>query len=122
FMKEVPPVKQANLPSEITGIKSWRWPLAIWNWMFMDKGVYQTSSDHDAAWNRGAYLVQGLGHCGACHTPRGAAFQEKALDEGSDSFLAGAPLDNWSAPNLTQAQGTGLGRWAHGDILEFMKT
>ena len=41
FMKEVPPVKQANMPSEITGIKSWRWPLAVWNWMFMDKGVYQ---------------------------------------------------------------------------------
>jgi len=122
FMKEVPPVKQANPPSEITGIKSWRWPLAIWNWMFMDKGVYQTSSDHDAAWNRGAYLVQGLGHCGACHTPRGAAFQEKALDDRNGAFLAGAELDAWYAPSLRGDARTGLGGWSQGDIAAFLKT
>jgi alcohol dehydrogenase (quinone), cytochrome c subunit len=122
FMKEVPPVKQANMPSEITGIKSWRWPLAVWNWMFMDKGVYQTKSDHDAAWNRGAYLVEGLGHCGACHTPRGPAFQAKALDDRSGSYLDGAELDAWYAPSLRGEQRTGLGGWSQGDIAVFLKT
>jgi len=122
FMKEVPPVKQANQPSEITGVRGWRWPLAIWNWMFMDKGVYQAKSGHDAAWNRGAYLVEGLGHCGACHTPRGWAFQEKALDAGSSAYLGGAELDAWYAPSLRGEARTGLGGWSQGDIAAFLKT
>ena len=79
FMKEVPPVKQANKQNEIPWYFSPRWPLAIWNAIFAPKGAYVAQQDHDAAWNRGAYLVEGLGHCGACHTPRGWAFQEKAL-------------------------------------------
>ena len=83
FIKEVPPVKQANKPSEIPGYLSFRWPLAIWDAVFTESGAYVPSKEHDAAWNRGAYLVEGLGHCGACHTPRGWAFQEKALDDGS---------------------------------------
>jgi len=122
FMKQVPPVKQANQASEITGIKGWRWPLAIWNWTFMDKGVYQAKSGHDAAWNRGAYLVEGLEHCGACHTPRGWAFQEKALDASSTTFLSGAELDAWYAPSLRGDQRTGLGGWSQGDIAAFLKT
>ncbi len=122
FMKEVPPVKQANKPSEITGIKSIRWPLAIWNWLYMDKGVYVPKPGHDAAWNRGAYLVEGLGHCGACHTPRGWAFQEKALDAGSGAYLQGAELDAWSAPNLRGDRRTGLGSWSQEDLAAFLKT
>jgi alcohol dehydrogenase (quinone), cytochrome c subunit len=122
FMKEVPPVKQPNQPSEITGIRSWRWPLAIWNWVFMDKGIYAAKSGHDAQWNRGAYLVEGLEHCGACHTPRGWAFQEKALDDGSASYLQGAELDAWYAPSLRGDIRTGLGGWSQGDIAAFLKT
>ncbi|HWD29221.1 MAG TPA: cytochrome c [Rhizomicrobium sp.] len=122
FMKEVPAVKQANKPSEITGIMGWRWPLAIWNVLFMDKGVYQQKSDHDAAWNRGAYLIEGLEHCGACHTPRGIAFQEKALDASSTTFLSGAELDAWYAPSLRGEARTGLGSWSHGDVAAFLKT
>jgi alcohol dehydrogenase (quinone), cytochrome c subunit len=122
FMKEVPAAKQSNPPNEITGIKGWRWPLAIWNWMFMDKGVYQATADHDAAWNRGAYLVQGLGHCGACHTPRGPAFQEKALDDRNGAYLSGAELDAWYAPNLRGDARTGLGGWSQADIAAFLKT
>ena len=122
FMKEVPAVKQANKPNEITGVMSWRWPLAIWNVLFMDKGVYQQKSGHDAAWNRGAYLVEGLEHCGACHTPRGWAFQEKALDAGSTAFLSGAELDAWYAPSLRGEARTGLGGWSQAEVASFLKT
>ena len=122
FMKEVPPVKQANKPSEIPGYLSFRWPLAIWNVLFMDKGVYTAKAGHDAAWNRGAYLVEGLEHCGACHTPRGLAFQEKALDDGSSAFLGGAELDAWSAPDLRGDARTGLGAWSQADLATFLKT
>src|SRR6202162_5922224 len=65
FMKQVPAVRQANLKSEIPALLSIRWPLAIWNVFFAPSGSYVAKPDHDAAWNRGAYLVQGLGHCGA---------------------------------------------------------
>jgi alcohol dehydrogenase (quinone), cytochrome c subunit len=122
FMKEVQPVREANKPSEITGIKSIRWPLALWNWLFMDKGVYVPDPGHDVAWNRGAYLVQGLGHCGACHSPRGWAFQEKALDDRSSRYLQGAELDAWSAPSLRGDLRTGLGSWSHADLVAFLKT
>jgi alcohol dehydrogenase (quinone), cytochrome c subunit len=122
FLKEVPPVRQANLPSEIPSYLSYRWPLAIWNLVFTTSGSYVAKSGHDAKWNRGAYLVQGLGHCGACHSPRGLAFQEKALDETSGDFLAGAMLDGWSAPNLHGDARTGLGQWSEADLAEFLKT
>ena len=122
FMKEVPPVRQANKPSEIPAYLSFRWPLAIWNLLFMDKGAYVAKPGHDAAWNRGAYLVEGLGHCGACHTPRGWAFQEKALDDSSAAYLQGAELDAWSAPDLRGDLRTGIGGWSQGDLAAFLKT
>jgi mono/diheme cytochrome c family protein len=63
----------------------------------------------------------GAGHCGSCHTPRGLAFNEKALDE-SGAFLAGALLDGWYAPSLRQDHNTGLGRWSEAEIVQFLKT
>jgi mono/diheme cytochrome c family protein len=122
YMKEVSPAHQPNLPTEISPYLSFRWPLAIWDFIFTKSGRYVVKSDHDAAWNRGAYLVQGLGHCGACHTPRGIAFQEKALDEGSTAYLGGALLDAWSAPNLRGNARTGLGQWSQSELVEFLKS
>ena len=122
FMKDVPVVRQANKPNEIPAWLSFRWPLALWNIVFTSSGSYVNKSDHDAQWNRGAYLVQGLAHCGACHTPRGIAFQEKALDESGDAYLSGAPLDGWLAANLRGDVRTGLGHWSQADLVEFLKT
>jgi len=101
---------------------SLRWPLAIWNALFVGGTDFTANPQKDAQWNRGAYLVEGLGHCGACHTPRGWAFDEKALDAGSPSFLAGANLDGWYAPSLRQDLATGLGGWSQAEIVEFLKT
>jgi mono/diheme cytochrome c family protein len=122
FMNEVKPVKQANLPEETSGWMSARWLLAIWNFLFLDDDPYESKSGQSAEWNRGAYLVEGLGHCGACHTPRGLLFQEKGLQAGDSNFLAGALLDHWSAPALNGDINSGLGRWSEADIVEFMKT
>ncbi len=121
FMQSVPPSQQPNRPNEIPPLLAYRWPLALWNAIFTDTTPYVTRPDQDAAWNRGAYLVQGLGHCGACHTPRGLAWQEKALDESSPDYMAGAPLDGWSAPNLRGEMRTGLGTWMIADIVDFLK-
>ncbi|POR47941.1 mono/diheme cytochrome c family protein [Paraburkholderia eburnea] len=122
FMHGVQPIKAANRDSDIKWPMNMRWPLKLWNLVFLKKGVYQDKPGKDAAWNRGAYLVQGLGHCGSCHTPRGIGFNEQALDESGTEFLSGALLDNWFASNLTGEHNTGLGRWSQADLAQFLKT
>jgi mono/diheme cytochrome c family protein len=122
FMGGVTPVRRENARSEIPWPLDMRWPLAIWDAVFTDRPGYAPKDDRDAKWNRGAYLVQGLGHCGSCHTPRGVFFQEKALDGGRTVYLSGGELDNWSASDLRQDFVVGLGRWTEADIVEFLKT
>jgi mono/diheme cytochrome c family protein len=122
FMHGVAPVQQANRESDIKWPLNMRWPLMFWNMAFLDKAPYRDKPGKDVAWNRGAYLVQGLGHCGSCHTPRGVAFQESALDESGSAFLSGALLDGWFASNLTGEHNTGLGRWSDDDLRTFLKT
>lgn len=121
FMNAVKPAEQPNKESEIPWPLNMRWPLALWSLAFTELGVYQADYSKDEQWNRGAYLVQGLGHCGACHTPRGLAMNEKALDEDSKEFLAGAPLDGWYAPSLRGDHNLGLKRWSEQQIVDFLK-
>ncbi|TMV85142.1 c-type cytochrome, partial [Thioclava sp. BHET1] len=108
FMHEVKPADVANRPSEIAPPMNQRWPLALWNAVFAGGGSYRPVAGKDAAWNRGAYLVQGPGHCGSCHTPRSVAFNEKAMDQSSKLYLSGALLDGWYAPSLRADPNTGL--------------
>jgi mono/diheme cytochrome c family protein len=122
FMHGVAPIKQANREPDIKWPLNMRWPLKFWNMVFLEKGVYQDKTGKDVAWNRGAYLIQGLGHCGSCHTPRGIAFQEQALDESGALYLSGSPIDNWFASNLTGEHNVGLGRWSEADVAQFLKT
>ncbi|MBV4476813.1 c-type cytochrome [Pseudomonas botevensis] len=122
FMKGVAPVKQANIPSDIPWPLNMRWPVALWNGVFTDSAPYVEKAGQDPLWNRGAYIVQGAGHCGSCHSPRGLAFNEKALDESGTPFLAGALLDGWYAPSLRNDHNTGLGRWTEPEIVQFLKT
>lgn len=100
LMHEVPAQDTTNRESDISWPLSMRWPLAVWNMLFHEDQTYQPDSKQSAQWNRGAYLVQGLGHCGSCHTPRGWAMQEQGLDNQSPEFLSGAELDGWYAPSL----------------------
>jgi mono/diheme cytochrome c family protein len=121
FMDGVQPVNQPNRQTGIEWPMNMRWPLALWNAVFVDQGIYADKPAQDAVWNRGAYLVQAAGHCGACHTPRSVTMNEKALDDGSPLFLSGALLDGWYAPSLRQDHNTGLGRWSEDDIFAFLK-
>ncbi|MGY1954495.1 c-type cytochrome [Pseudomonas pergaminensis] len=122
FMQGVQPANQPNIPSDIPWPLNLRWPIALWNGVFAPTTPYAAKPDQDALWNRGAYIVQGPGHCGSCHTPRGLAFNEKALDESGAPFLAGGLLDGWYAPSLRQDPNTGLGRWSEPQIVQFLKT
>lgn len=122
FMKGVAPVAQGNRASDIRFPLNMRWPLGVWNLVFVDQGSYRDKPGNSVEWNRGAYLTQGLGHCGSCHTPRGAGFQEKALDERSGAFLSGAELDGWSASSLRAEPRTGLAGWSSADVQAFLRT
>lgn len=122
FMNDVEPVNLANQDAEIPGWKSPRWPMAIWNMLTVDDDPYEVNDSESEAWNRGAYLVEGLGHCGACHTPRGLLMSEKGLDSSDSDFLSGAPLDYWSASSLNSDINSGLGRWSEEDTAEFLGT
>lgn len=123
FMHGVKPVTAANRPSKLTWPFSMRALMRGWNMFYYTAGAYQPDPSRSAAWNRGAYLVQGLGHCGACHTPRGIASQEKALsDKDGPAFLRGAALDNWFAPSLAGDLRHGLYGWSKEEIAEFLKT
>ncbi|QJI18516.1 MULTISPECIES: cytochrome c [unclassified Pseudomonas] len=125
FMKGVEPVAQANQDSDIPWPLSMRWPLAAWRWMFAPEVAdYQAPADSDPVISRGAYLVEGLGHCGACHTPRALTMQEKALSAADGAaFLSGsAPLEGWIAKSLRGDHKDGLGSWSEEQLVQFLKT
>ena len=122
FMNGVPSIHQPNRKNGVPWPLDVRWPLALWDAAFTGRR-FQPDASRDTEWNRGAYLVEGAGHCGACHTPRGIGFQEKALDNRSDRFLAGGPvLDGWTAPSLRGEPGTGLAGWSTQNVEDFLKT
>ncbi|TDF82761.1 c-type cytochrome [Pseudomonas sp. H9] len=118
LMQGVTPISQSNQAADMSWPFNMRWGLALWNWVFLDKQPFEPDPNRDPLINRGAYLVQGLGHCGACHTPRGIAFQEKAMsDAGSDGkhFLAGETVEHWRALSLRNL-------WTVPDTVELLKT
>jgi mono/diheme cytochrome c family protein len=104
-------VNQLRFPFDI------RWTMAAWRELYFTEGTFQPDPAKSDAWNRGAYLVNGLGHCGACHTPRNAL---GAVDKSRS--LTGAAVDGWFALNLTENMRTGLGDWSESQIVAYLKT
>jgi mono/diheme cytochrome c family protein len=122
FMESVPAAHRENSPAEIRWPLNMRWPIRIWDKVFTGPIGFTPDPAHEESWNRGAYLVQGLGHCGACHTPRGIFFQEKGLTEERATYLAGGNLDDWYASSLRSDPNFGLATWSQADIATFLKT
>ena len=122
FMGAVQPVRQHNADSTIPWPANMRWPLAWWQLLFARPRSFVADPSLDAGQQRGAELVEGLAHCGACHTPRGVAFQETAMaDDESRRFLSGSVLEGWYAKNLRN-EATGLASWSQDEIVEFLRT
>ena len=96
IMTEIAPVVTAQKPNELPFPLDQRFLQAGWKLLFADLGRYEPDADHSDAWNRGAYLAEGVTHCGACHTPRNALGAEKTSEQ-----FAGAEIDRWVAPALT---------------------
>ncbi|PVX61393.1 c-type cytochrome [Paraburkholderia unamae] len=121
FMYGVKPVANAAPQTHLPFPFNQRWVMMFWRLAFAQHGLFKPDPERSAQWNRGAWLVQGLGHCGACHTPRGPAFNEMGYTERSPLYLTGGVIDHWYAPNLTGDPGGGLGRWSANEIAAFLR-
>lgn len=117
FMKGVAPVAQASPQTALMFPFSQRWGMALWNKAFTSDKPYAAIASQSGEINQGRYLVQTLGHCSSCHTPRGVAMQEKALSDASPLYLAGGKVANWTAPSLRGMQG-----WPADDIVAYLST
>lgn len=91
--------------------------MAAWDKLFFTPGTFQPVAGKSAEWNRGAYLAQGLAHCGMCHTPKNFLGADK-----TGEALQGYALQGWFAPNITDDARRGLGSWAIDDIVAYLKT
>jgi mono/diheme cytochrome c family protein len=114
YLFSLPAVHQANRPHDISFPVSWRFLQTGWKILFFNAGPFRPAPERSAAYNRGAYLVTALAHCGECHTPRNWL---GAPDR--DGFLSGTPdgPDGKKVPNITQDKPTGIGNWSEADIV-----
>ena len=117
FMKGVQPSAEQPPETSLSFPFSQRWGMRFWNWAFTSDKPFQPIGGASEEINRGAYIVESLGHCGSCHTPRGLGMNEKALDSGDEKFLAGGSLNNWDVPSLR-----GLPRWSEQEIVDYLQT
>lgn len=117
YLKTVEPVRQQIRKPELLWPLGWRRMMWFWKTLFFAPGTFTPRKDQSDVWNRGAYLVQGPGHCGACHTPKNLLGASKA-----DRHLQGGEFQNWFAPLLTGNQRDGLANWSEAQIVEFLGT
>jgi mono/diheme cytochrome c family protein len=117
YLATLDPVRNAVDVNQLPFPFNQRASLIFWNWMNFKSGRFQPDAKKSAEWNRGAYLVEGLGHCGTCHSGKNALGGDKTA-----SYLQGAPLEGWFAPNITADPHKGIGAWSEKEIAEYLKT
>ena len=116
IMTDVAPVKEVTKQPTIPFPMNIRFLQSGWKLLFVHFGRYEPDPSQSAAWNRGAYLVEGVAHCGACHTPRNAL----GAEEKSERY-AGAVVDGWTAPPLTNANPSAV-PWTASEFTTYLKT
>ncbi len=118
YLRSVPPVRQPNRPNDLRFPYNNRQLILGWRTLFFNEGEYQPDPSKSAEWNRGAYLVEGLGHCAMCHSPinaLGGSSESKAFEGGL------IPMQNWYAPSLTSNKEAGLGEWTIEEIVDLLR-
>ncbi len=116
FLKTTPAVAYRPPANRLMFPLNFRFLVKGWNLLFLGSDAAPNDPGQSAEWNHGAELVNGLGHCSACHTPKNLF----GADRKSEAFRGGA-LDNWVAPDLTGNERTGLGRWSVAEVAEYLK-
>jgi mono/diheme cytochrome c family protein len=124
FRYAVAPAAVPNRPNDIVFPLSMRWPLTFWRWFFASKPKpFAASPGMDFQLSQGAYFVEGLGHCGECHTPRAVAMQMKATTPaGGIAYLSGAVIENYFAPSLRSSGPGSVGVWTEEELAQFLET
>jgi mono/diheme cytochrome c family protein len=124
FKNGVPPAAVPNRPNDIVFPLSMRWPLTFWRWFFAPTPKpFLASAGMDSERGQGGYFVEGLGHCGECHTPRALTMQVKATTPaGGASYLSGAVIENYFAPSLRSSGPGSLGTWSEAELAQFLET
>jgi mono/diheme cytochrome c family protein len=117
YLRSVPAVRNAVVVNHLRFPFNQRWSMAVWRELYFSPGSHKPDAAKSAAWNRGAYLVEGLAHCSACHSPRNAL---GGIEK--DKAYTGATVDGWFALNLTSELHTGLGSWTVEQIATYLKT
>lgn len=112
YLRTLPPSSQASRPHDLGFFFRWRPLVTIWKWLYFTPGSFTSIAGATDVVNRGAYLVQALGHCGECHTPRNFLGGPK-----SGRTLAGGKVAGKDVPNLTP---TGLKKWSDRDLQQFL--
>jgi mono/diheme cytochrome c family protein len=119
YFRSLKPVRQENRPPGLSFPYNQRELLLGWRTLYFKDGEYKDDPAQSKEWNRGAYLVEGLGHCNACHSARNMLGAVKPGDEMSGGLI---PVQNWYAPSLTSNKETGLGQWDIKDIVDLLRT
>jgi mono/diheme cytochrome c family protein len=117
YLATVEPVYQPVTANTLPFPFNIREAMRVWDALYFKEGEFQPDSHQSETWNRGAYLVQGPGHCTACHTPKTLLGGDKANDS-----LRGFNLQGWFAHDITADATQGLGQWSEADITEYLKT
>ncbi len=119
YLKTITPVRRPNRPHDLTFPYNNRSLILGWRTLYFNQGTYQPDPSKSADWNRGAYLVKGLGHCAMCHT----AINALGGSADSEAFQGGLiPMHMWYAPSLTSNKEAGLGDWSNKDISDLLRT
>lgn len=119
YLQQLPAIQATTPPADMRFPFNQRPLLAFWRTLYFKAGEFKADPAQNAAWNRGAYLVNGPGHCTACHTPRNTLGGLK-----NKLNLSGAtiPVLNWFAPALNNHPTQGLGKWSEADIAEYLQS
>jgi mono/diheme cytochrome c family protein len=117
WLNTLSPVRNSVVSDQLPFPFDVRTAMIGWNKLFFKEGELKPVAGKSAEWNRGAYLVEGLGHCAACHTPKNPL----GGDETGEA-LQGGVIQNWFAPDLDADTRAGLGSWSADDIVRYLKT
>ena len=117
YLHTLGPVNNKPPSNELSWPLNYRPLMRLWNYAFFRPGVFEPNQNKSAEWNRGGYLVEGLGHCGACHTPKNLLGAERQKVR-----FTGSRVDGWFAPRLDGAERRGLKSWSVEDIAEYLQS
>ena len=118
YLFSITPVERANKAHDLQAPFGWRFGVRAWKWLYFQPGTMLPDPGQSPQWNRGAYLVQALGHCGECHTPRNLM---GGLQKGMRHAGAVDGPDGELAPNITPDADTGIGAWSPADLVWFLQ-